>query len=302
LRALAKKDEKLKKHEITKDNLHILRSGEIIMDVKLGICNFCVPGTGVFAPQLVAEAGLDGMSIEFGTYEKGFPLSNRRVQDAYKEARARYGIQYCNIGCSGFDFIPFYAHQGHAFYDVVRKFIKDAIAAAAYLDIPLVFMPSFHASAIDTEDQFKNAVKMFRYACDLASDKGIMIGNENMLDASMQIRLCEEVGHDNFGIFYDSDNYFFNKGYDQVDILEAIYEHLTPQLHVKDGKRGVLAGALLGHGDARFNDVIAYLKKRDYKGWIIIENLYEQQPLRGLNEDVYATFRRDVEILKAAVK
>jgi sugar phosphate isomerase/epimerase len=272
------------------------------MDVKLGICNFCVPGGGVFSPQLVAEAGLDGMSIEFGTYENGFPLSNKRVQDAYKEAREQYGIQYCNIGCSGFDFIPLHAHQGHVFYDIVRKFVREAVNAATYLEIPLVFMPTFHASVIDTEDKFRNTVKLFRYACDLASDKGIMIGHENMMDAQRQLRMCEEVDHDNFGIFYDSDNYFFQKGYDQVEILDAVYDHLTPQLHVKDGKRGVLAGALLGQGDARFKDIIAYLKKRNYRGWIILENLYEQGPLRALNEDVYATYRQDVAILKEAVK
>jgi sugar phosphate isomerase/epimerase len=163
-------------------------------------------------------------------------------------------------------------------------------------------MPAFHASAIDTEDQFGRAVDMFRYACDLASEKGITIGSENMMDSKRQIRLCEEVGYGNFGIFYDSDNYFYNKGYDQVEILDEIYDYMTPQLHVKDGRRGVLAGALLGTGDAGFYDVMAYLKKRDYKGWLIIENLYEQMPLRVLNEDVYATFRQDVEILKSAVK
>ncbi len=43
------------------------------MNVKLGICNFCVPGTGIFAPKFVTEAGLDGMSIEFGTYEDHYP-------------------------------------------------------------------------------------------------------------------------------------------------------------------------------------------------------------------------------------
>ena len=272
------------------------------MDVKLGICNFCVPGTGIFAPQFVAKSGLDGMSLEFGTYDKGFPLSNRHVQDAYKEARQQYGIEYCNIGCSGFDFLPFHAHQGHAMYDVARKFIREAVNAAAYLDIPLVFIPSFHVSAIETDYQFKNAVSMFQYACDVAADKGIKIGSENMLDVQMQIRLCEEVGRGNFGIFYDSDNYFYNKGYDQVEILEGIFDRLVPQLHVKDGRRGVLAGALLGHGDARFLDVIACLKKRNYKGWVIIENLYEQYPLRDMNEDVFATFLQDVELLKNAVK
>jgi sugar phosphate isomerase/epimerase len=261
-----------------------------------------VPGTGVFAPRLVAEAGLDGMSIEFGTYENGFPLSNRRIQDAYREARERHGIEYCNIGCSGFDFIPFHAHRGHALYDIVKKFVKDAIDAAAYLEIPLVFMPAFHASAIDTEDEFRRAAEMFRYACDLASEKGIKIGSENMMDSERQLRLCEEVGRDNFGIFYDSDNYFYNKGYDQIEILDAVYDRIVPQLHVKDGKRGVLAGALLGTGDAGFYDVMAYLRKRNYEGWLIIENLYEREPLRALNEDVYATFRQDVEILKSAVK
>lgn len=39
-------------------------SGRKAMDVKLGICNFCVPGTGIFAPQSAAEAGLDGMPIK----------------------------------------------------------------------------------------------------------------------------------------------------------------------------------------------------------------------------------------------
>ena len=272
------------------------------MDVKLGVCNFCLPGTGIFAPQLVAEAGLDGMSIEFGTYESGFPLSNRRIQDAYKEARENYGIEYCNIGCSGFDFIPFHAPRGHVFYDVVRQFVREAIDAATYLEIPLVFIPTFQASTIDTEEQFRRSVDMFRFACDLAAEKGIAIAHENIMDFRRQILLYEEVGRENFGIFYDSNNYFYFKGYDQVEILNTIYDYITPQIHVKDGKKGVLAGALLGKGDAGFYNVISYLKKKNFNGWLIIENQYEQKHLRDLNKDSYITFRQDVEILKSAVK
>ena len=126
------------------------------MNVKLGVCNFCVPGTGIFAPQLVKEVGLDGMSIEYGTYDKGFPLSSRRIQNAYLEAAEQYEIEYCNIGCSCFDFIPFCVHQGHGLYEDVKKALVMAVDAAEYMKIPLIFIPAFGVSVIDNEEKFKN--------------------------------------------------------------------------------------------------------------------------------------------------
>ena len=70
------------------------------MNVKLGICNFCVPGTGVFAPQIVSEMGLDGMSLEFGSCEHGWALSQKKIMDLYLEAQQKYAVAYPNIGCS----------------------------------------------------------------------------------------------------------------------------------------------------------------------------------------------------------
>lgn len=271
------------------------------MNVKLGICNFCVPGTGVFAPQLVAEAGLDGMSIEFGTYEKGFPLSSKRIQDAYLEAAKQYQIEYCNIGCSCFDFIPFCVHRGHRLYKDVQTALKLAVDAAEYMDIPLVFIPAFGVSAIDSEEKFENAVKMFQFVCAYAKEKGISIGSENMMSAKKEIELVERVAADNFGIFYDSDNLFYQKGYDQVEMLEKLYPYMVPQLHVKDGKAGVLAGDYLGEGDSDFYSVINFLKERNFSGWIISENLYEEKDFNSLDVDVYDIYRKDIEILKKAV-
>lgn len=271
------------------------------MNVKLGICNFCVPGTGVFAPRFVAEAGLDGMSVEFGTYEKGFPLSNRRLQDAYLDEQQKYGIEYCNIGISGFDFIPLHAREDDPYHVIARQTLKSAVEAASYMNIPLVFVPAFGVSAINSEEDFEYTVKALQYACDLANEKGIQIASENALDTNGQINLVKAVDRENFGLFYDSDNLFYNKGYDQVKMLDELYEYLVPQLHVKDGKKGVLAGSLLGKGDSGFFGVIDVLKKRNYSGWIIIENLYEQKPLRD-EGDVFELFLEDVRILKNAVK
>lgn len=268
------------------------------MEIKLGVCNHILPGDGVFAPRFVAETGLDGMSLEFGNYDRGFPLSARRLQDAYLEAAARYHIAYPNIGMSGFDFIPFHAHRGHAMYGVAREAVDSAIAAAAYMRIPMVFIPTFGVSEIQTEDQFRNAAVLFQYACDVAADKGITIAAENVMNAEGQLRLVEQVNRENFGLFYDNDNFYHERGYDPVEMLAAMYPYMVDQLHVKDGGNGMLASRLLGTGESRFSDVIEFLKLKEYSGWIITENLYNRAPMNKLYEDPFEALHKDVQTLK----
>lgn len=273
------------------------------MNVKTGICNFCVPGTGIFAPKFVSEAGLDGMSIEFGLYDNRYPTATKQVMDAYLEAKEQYSIEYANVGCSCFDFIPFCAHKGQAMYDVVQNTIRLAVDTAAYMGIPMVFIPGFWESSIEqSKDSFDNTVEMFKYACAYANDKGILISSENNLKPQRMKELYEKVDFPNFSLFYDSYNYFYQRGLDQLEILKGVYPYLGPQLHAKDGKPGVLAGSLLGEGDANFYGVIDFLKEKNYSGWIILENLYEKQPTNTFETDVFELFTKDVAILKNAIK
>ena len=270
------------------------------MDVKLGVCNHTLPGTGVFAPKFVKDAGLDGMSIEFGNYDVGFPLSMRHVQNTYLEAQQQYQIAYPNIGMSGFDFIPFHAHRGNAIHEIIRHALRLAIDAAAYMGIPVVFIPTFGVSTIETEDQFTNAVKMFQYASEYAEKKNIAIASESVMDLERQLRLYEEVSRGNFRLFYDSDNFFYEKGYDQVYMLAGMYPYMIDQLHVKDGKAGVLAGSLLGDGDSDFAGTIAFLKEKQFNGWIITENLYGKQPLYQIGGDPFIALLEDVKRMRIA--
>ena len=272
------------------------------MNVKLGICNFCVPGTGIFAPEFVAEAGLDGMSIEFGTYENHFPAYTRRVREKYKAAAAELGIEYCNVGMSCFDFIPFHAHRGHPLHEVVKGALRAAVDTAEDLHIPMVFIPAFVASSIENEDQFDNTVEMLKYACAYGKDHNVLISHENKLRVPKQIELVERVDFANFSLFYDSYNYFYEKGYDQLEMLKGMYPYMGPQLHVKDGKPGVLAGSLLGEGDSGFYQVMDFLREKDYQGWIISENLYEKQPTNSFDTDVFALFLKDVETMKRVTR
>jgi len=273
-----------------------------MMNVKLGICNFCVPGTGVFAAELVSEMGLDGMSLEFGSYEHGWPLSQRKLQDLYLEAQQDYCLEYPNIGCSDGDNVPFFAREDNPLYPAVNEWVTKAVDAAAYMKIPMVFFSNFNASFAATEEDLEHTAKRYRYICDYAGDKGIEIASENPLSVEKQIQLVDMVNRSNFSLFYDSDNYTYFTKYRQVDILQGIYPHMTRQLHVKDSTKGCIANAVLGTGVADFYDSIAFLKQQNYEGWIILENLYELLPMRHLNEDYFKIMKEDIRVLKDAVK
>lgn len=272
------------------------------MDVKLGICNFCVPGTGVFAPQVVAEMGLDGMSVEFGSFEHGWPLAQRKIQDLYLDAQQKYGIEYPNVGVSDGDNIPFHARKGTKWDPIVDAEGTNAIDAAAYMGIKLVFFSNFGASLNVTDEDFENTARRYRYFCDYAGDKGITIGCENPNTAEEQKKLLQLVDRDNFRLFFDSCNHACLTDIDIHSVLTEMYPYYVNQMHVKDGIKGENASRILGTGTTGYFDTIDFLKSKNYSGWLILENLYELEPMRYLNQDYFELMRQDVEVLRNSVK
>lgn len=271
------------------------------MNVKLGVCNFCTPGLGAFAARFTAMAGLDGMSLDFGFRTNGYPLSCGEVQKAYLDDQQRYGLEFPNIGLSCLDYISLMTRPGQTNFDEVQWIWKTAIEIAESMNIRQLLLPTFAQSEIKTEDDFEYAVDLFRRISLCAAESGITIGSENVLPLEKQRELVERVNCENFGLFYDSQNFFFNKNLSQTEALTVLYDLLVPQLHVKDGKAGELSGRVVGEGDADFAGSMKILHRRGWNGWIILENYYEQYPLRGRNSNVWDIFMADVAALRAAV-
>ncbi len=272
------------------------------MDVKLGICNFCVPGTGVFAPEIVSGMGLDGMSVEFGSYEHGWPLSQRKIQDLYLEAQQKYGLEYPNIGVSDGDNVPFHARKGTKWDPVVEEEGRRAIDAADYMKIPLVFFSNFNASEIKSDEDLEVTAQRYQRFCDYAGEKGIAIGCENPNTIAVQKDLIRLVDRKNFYLFFDSCNHACLTDIDVHQVLRTLYPYYYPQMHVKDGVKGCNAQYVLGTGTTGFAETISFLKEQNYRGWLILENLYELMPMRQLNENYFEIMRQDIEALKAAVR
>ena len=53
--------------------------------VKIGAVAWGLPGGGAYAARTARAAGLDGIQLELGSYEAGYPLAQREIMEGYLE-------------------------------------------------------------------------------------------------------------------------------------------------------------------------------------------------------------------------
>jgi sugar phosphate isomerase/epimerase len=268
--------------------------------VKIGACDWALPGSGLNAVRIASDFGLEALSLKIGLYENDYPISHSEMQRYYRDDQQRYGVDYCALALNDFDNIPIHAEESSPDFQRVRNLFDRGVRSAVALNIPLIQVPCFAASEIKSDAEFVRAAKGLQYICDMAGEHGIRVAGENLLTPGEFGKLFEMVGRDNFGAYYDSQNYHLFRGYDQTEVLEGLYPYMVEQLHVKDGN-GEMSGALLGTGDSDFSGTMSLLREKGFKGYILLENYYDQLPLRLEDEDPYKLLMKDVEILKGSI-
>ncbi len=271
------------------------------MEYKIGVTQWSLPGNGILAVKLASMAGVDGLQLELGTYERGFFLNQKRIQDLYLEEGEKYNIEYPSISLNELGVYGMPNDKDSEKGKIAYQIIEMGIAAAKRMEINTVTVPSFFNSDIKSEDDFISTTAALRYCCQLATEEDVIVASETTLNSKDQIKLMEMVNMPNLHVFYDTQNYKLFKDFDQLEILSALYPYMIPQIHVKDGN-GDLSGATIGQGNTDCLKSISYLKEKGYKGWYIFENYYDQLPLRAQAEDQIELLIKDIEILKDWLK
>lgn len=269
------------------------------MSYKLGIVEWGFPFPGPYGLKIAAELGLQGMELDFGEYETGCQLSNKRIQDAYLECGEKYGIEFPSMALNALNVHGMSAGRGTYDGMIAMEVIRKGLDAAKRMGIGVVQLPSFHDNRGDirSEQDFYNTCEMLRYACDISSDTDIILALENVMDAEKTLKMIDLVGCDRLKVMYDTQNYYLNHRYNQAELLEAIAEHVV-QVHVKDGFNNTISSAILGTGDASFFDTAEVIKKTNCTEWLLLENFYNQQPMTLWTDDTFELIKKDIEVIK----
>lgn len=269
-------------------------------NIKIGACDWGLPGSGLYATQIAASVGLDALSLKIGLYENDYPITHPEMQAIYLSEQQKYGIEYCAIALNDFDNIPMHARKNTKEYDIVWDLLHRAVKTAKALGVSIIQVPGFAASEIKTEEDLEHSARAFQYLCDAAGEYGISVAGENLMTPEEFTQLSQMVSRDNFYLYFDSQNYHLFRGYSELAILEGLYPRMCNQLHVKDGQ-GAMSGGLLGTGDSGFHETMAWLDKHEYAGYILLENYYDQLPLRTQADNPFDLLREDIRILKTAI-
>jgi 2-epi-5-epi-valiolone 7-phosphate 2-epimerase len=267
--------------------------------VKFGICGWVLPVDGPWVCKTAADIGFDGVQLELGDYERGFPLSRKVVQDAYLDAAAVSGIEFPSLVTRVGDYYSLVDEPGSRDHEIVKQGIHKAIDTAHAMGIKRVMIPTFVKSEIRTERHFEIAVQLMQEACDAAGERGIEIAAENPMTPEKTRQYFSAIQRENLSLYFDLQNYYLNWGADTPKLLSELYD-LVSEVHAKDGKGKDLSGAPLGEGDVSFFESVRVLQDKEYSGWIVSENYYDLMPLCGPEDDPMEIASRDLATLNQA--
>lgn len=275
------------------------------MDIKLGITEWGLPGKGRYCVKFTADAGLCGLQLDFGTYEEGYFMAQERMMDAYLDDAQRYNVEFPSIVLNDLGMHGFAKGPKSEDYEIAVESLYLGLESCKYMKVDTLMVPQFWANEITNDEQLAYSADVLRELCKTAQKDNIKIMSESTLEAKKQVELMKKVDMPNIYTFYDSQNYFFFKGYDQKETIDILYPYIGTQLHIKDCiahdyDGGVLSGALLGQGDSNFSATVEKLKKENYSGWIILENYYYVKSLRDKAKDQFALLEQDIQIARKA--
>ncbi|GAB2046493.1 hypothetical protein AGATL06_29960 [Agathobaculum sp. TL06] len=260
-----------------------------------------MPGNGSYSVRIAAEAGLDGLQIEIGKYEDGYPLAQKSVREGYMEDAKRYGIEFPNVTVNDVGTYEFVNGRNTPNGRIAYEAFDIAIECAAEMGIDMVLIPNFFDNFITKPEHYDNVAEALQYCCDKGKRYGITIAHETPLLWKDHKKIFDKVNRENIGVFYDSMNYKFWINADPMQVLKDVYPYMVNQLHFKDGVTE-MSTALLGEGSMEFAEQAKFIKESDYSGWIITENFYSHLPIRGSSTaDQIALLKKDLRTMKAAL-
>ena len=269
---------------------------------KFGITQWGMPGDGHYPVRIAKEAGLDGVQVDVGFYENGYPLAQQYVRDMYMEDAAKYGIAFPSLALNDLGIHEFVNGRDTEHGKIAYETMQLGIETAAAMKIDTVMVPNFFANFITEERHFDHAVEALVFACDTAAKYGVTIASETILSPEEQFRLLDAVNRPNIAVFFDSMNYKFFSKFDPLEVLKKLYPRMVPQLHIKDGV-DVLSGGMLGEGNMDFFKQAEFLAASDFDGWIILENYHSHLPIRGNSRaNQLELLKKDLQTAKRALR
>jgi sugar phosphate isomerase/epimerase len=247
----------------------------------VGLTEWRLPVSGIEAVRLAASAGADGVQLDFGGPGRGELIDAPGRIDALRAEARACDVRLLALAGNHFNDVGLTSAPG-----IVRPLLERLLDAAAALEVPLAFVPSFRRSAIDGTAAFARTAEVLGWAAALAGARGLVLASENVLTGERARALSDEVGSPAFRLVLDT----FNPvaaGLRADALVASLGDLLADQVHLKDGPSGGGVFPLLGGGGGRLQDTVDALRRyRVPVHALVVENDYRDADLTRLATDL----------------
>ncbi len=238
-----------------------------------------------------AELGFKYLQLDAGGWA-GWPekLTENNL-DLYKNAASESGLELIGIGVNPTNEFSLLAPAGSSELKHVLSIVSDAIEAANYLNIPLVYVPSFNASEMKRDQDIKRTAKVLADLAEMASVYNVVLASENTLSAEQQLKLLDDANHSPLKLFIDTQNPVLF-GHNVSHLLKQLKGNLCTQMHLKDGKNGQMGNCSLGEGEADFYKTANTIKELMLNPLFVFENEYGDKTEMRVKKDQATVLKR----------
>jgi L-ribulose-5-phosphate 3-epimerase len=226
---------------------------------KLGACDWSIGKMGdPGAFEVAKEIGLDGVQVSLGTAADDMRLRKPEVQQQFKEAAKKAGLQVASLAIGELNGIPYKSDPRTV------EWVNGSIDVCKAFDVRVVLLAFFgNGDLRDDKAGVDEVVRRLKAVAPKAEKAGVILGIESWLSADQHLEILERVGSKSVQVYYDVCN-SNDRGYDIYKEIRMLGKRIC-EIHAKEN------GSLLGQGKVDFRKVRAALDDIDYQGWVQIE-------------------------------
>lgn len=268
-------------------------------------CEWAFPCWGSVSVKMASEAGFTGVQLgDGGGSMHNYSLRNKKIQDYYLNAGAKYGISFPQIHLYTLGHQGYYRNYPDSREgQICRESIRQGIIAASEMGVPCVCID---AMRLNDPAKMANALDAAAYAVKLADEYGINIAMETDLTLQGHFDFLDRFGG-KLKLCFDTHNpCMYGTGY-PPDMIRTLGKERIDHFHIKDNGGNedgyiTVESPLVpfGTGVTYFREAAQAVKDTGYRGWIVSENMYYHPSMMEGARSYVESAARDVEALKEA--
>jgi sugar phosphate isomerase/epimerase len=248
---------------------------------KIGACDWTLgKKTNPAALEVAKRLGLDGIMVDMGDPQNGFPLLEPELQKRYLTTAKALQVEIASVALGILNEFP-YKSDARA-----QQWVADSLEVSRAFGTRVVLIAFFGKGDLKNDKKGIEAViQRFKEIAPQAEKAGVVLGIESWLSAEEHMAIVDKVGSSAVQVYYDMGN-SHKMGYDIYKEIRFLGKHIC-EFHAKD------YDGLFGQGTINFAEVRQAMDDIHYRGWMHIESGASEEDIAYNGRYLRTVFPKD---------